>query len=66
MTTPPDSLPRCPQELHAHPVTTTLGHPDPALAAIVETLYERTIDCGAHPSERAVTGNPSITDTQDG
>ena len=35
----------------------TLLKVDAALHSIIEDLYERTVDFGAHPNERAVTGN---------
>lgn len=32
-----------------------------AIAEVFDTLYQRAIDFGAHPNERAVTGNLSVT-----
>ena len=32
----------------------------PTLSEVVETLYERIIDFGAHPNERAVSGSGKI------
>lgn len=38
-------------------VRDAIGSADAYLAKVYQTLYERTIDFGAHPNEKAVTGN---------
>lgn len=41
-------------------VLETLRRRDGALCDIVENLYERTVDFGGHPNERAITGSMTI------
>ena len=40
----------------------TLQRTDPKLYEAIALLYERTIDSGAHPNERAITGSTKIGD----
>jgi hypothetical protein len=41
-------------------VMETLRIRDQKLHAIIEQLYERTVDFGAHPNERAITGSMTL------
>jgi len=43
----------------------TLKTVDPQLGGPLETLYERTIDYGAYPNERGVSGTMTLTETAD-
>jgi hypothetical protein len=45
------------QEFQHIAVMKTLRARDAALLPIIEQLYERTVDFGAHPNERAITGS---------
>jgi hypothetical protein len=47
-------------------VMETLERADATLAGQVKTLYERSIDFGAHPNERAMTGSMHIEEVSDG
>jgi hypothetical protein len=47
-------------------VMDTLRGADTQLAGQVTTLYERCIDFGAHPNERAMTGSMTIEEVSDG
>jgi hypothetical protein len=40
----------------------TLQNTDPDLCDAIVLLYKRTIDFGAHPDERAITGSMEIDD----
>lgn len=42
-------------------VVRTLRQRDAALCSSIEDLYDRTIDFGGHPNERAVTGSMNMT-----
>lgn len=60
-----DSMKQCRKAFMHVKITETLEKRDPALYKIIEKLYEQTIDFGAHPNERAVTGS-LIIDEQAG
>jgi len=47
-------------------VMETLKSVDERLAQHIKALYERAIDFGAHPNERAMTGSMTITEVSDG
>jgi hypothetical protein len=47
-------------------VIATLRNCDNQLCPIIESLYERTIDFGAHPNERAVTGSMIMNEENGG
>jgi hypothetical protein len=48
------------QEFSIKSVKATLSHEDGELNSVVHELYDRLIDFGGHPNERAVTGNIEI------
>jgi len=54
------SLRRVRQEFTNAGVMATLRNRDANLFPIIEQLYERSIDFGAHPNERAITGSMAI------
>jgi hypothetical protein len=54
------SLRRVRQEFTNAGVMATLRNKDASLFPIIEQLYERSIDFGAHPNERAITGSMTI------
>jgi hypothetical protein len=54
------SLSRVRQEFTNTAVKATLRNRDPHLYPIVDQLYERCIDFGGHPNERAITGSMTI------
>ena len=47
-------------------VIDTLKRRDAKLHKTIALLYERTIDFGGHPNERAMTGNVRLTESKDG
>jgi hypothetical protein len=47
-------------------VMETLESVDATLAGQIKSLYERSIDFGAHPNERAMTGSMTIEEVSDG
>ncbi len=47
-------------------VMQTLERTDATLAGQVKNLYERSIDFGAHPNERAMTGSMTVEEVPDG
>ena len=47
-------------------VMETLERADATLAGQIKKLYERSIDFGAHPNERAMTGSMHIEEVSDG
>lgn len=54
------SLRRVRQDFTHAAVIATLGAKDANLHSIIQQLYERSIDFGAHPNERAITGSMTI------
>jgi hypothetical protein len=44
-------------------ITQVVSSTDQRLGAIYRELYERSIDFGGHPNERAVTGGMKVADT---
>lgn len=54
------SLRRVRQEFTNAAVMATLRNRDANLFPIIDQLYERSIDFGAHPNERAITGSMAI------
>lgn len=52
-----DTLKQCRKAFSHIKVVESLEKRDAALHKIVEKLYEQTIDFGAHPNERAITGS---------
>ena len=48
-----------------HKLKLTLSNTNPELERIYKFLYQRTIDFGAHPNVRAVTGNMKMSTTVD-
>ena len=61
-----DALRRCKREFQFSNVMRTLERSDQEHADVARTLYERTIDFGAHPNERAMTANLVINEQDDG
>jgi hypothetical protein len=59
------SLKRCKSEFAHTNVIKTLENTDKKLHKIIQELYERTIDFGAHPNERAMTSNMQLIKTDD-
>lgn len=55
-----ESLKAIKQEFTIRNVKDTLRNTDEKLSQIVDELYERTIDFGAHPNERAITQSMTI------
>ena len=49
------------REFTVRNVKNTLAATDNRLSQIIDDLYERTIDFGAHPNERAITGSMTMT-----
>lgn len=54
------SLRRVRQEFTHTAVIATLEAKDANLHPVIQQLYERSIDFGAHPNERAITGSMTI------
>jgi len=47
-------------------VSKTLEKEDPLIASTISKLYERCIDYGGHPNERAITSSMEINETEKG
>jgi len=54
-------LRKCKQEFSYGKIKATLIKRSPLLAQKIDSLYESTIDFGAHPNERAVTSTTKLT-----
>src|SRR6266849_2245832 len=54
---------RCKTEFTVANVRATHSALDPAAAAVLQTLYDRTIELGGHPNERGVLAAMTRTDT---
>jgi hypothetical protein len=54
---------RCKTEFNVTNVRATHAALDPATAAVLQSLYERTIELGAHPNERGILAAMTRTDT---
>jgi hypothetical protein len=60
-----DALKKCKRSFRHVDVIATLEDRDANLCRTVEQLYERTIDFGAHPNERAITGSMRLGEGKD-
>jgi hypothetical protein len=60
-----DTLKTCRTSFKHASVIGTLKRRDAKLHKTIALLYERTIDFGGHPNERAMTGNVRLTESKD-
>ena len=61
-----DSLKAVKAEFTYRNVSGTLEEENPDIAATTKGLYERCIDFGGHPNERAITSSMKIKETENG
>lgn len=60
------SLKKARMEFTYRNVTKTLEDENPGIAEATKELYERCIDFGGHPNERAITSSMKIKETENG